>query len=71
MSLGLGRGLGELEGRLLSANQVGACCAVSAGEVAVLLVELQRWHHHMVGLALRLYKQRLLPKIGWGGAGCF
>ena len=72
MSLGQERGLGEPADRLLSASRVGACCAQSAGEVAVLLVELMQRHHHMVGLALRLWRQKLLvPEIDWKELAAF
>ncbi len=64
LSLGQGCGLGELEGRLLSASRVGACCAQGAGEFAVLLVEVMERRHHTAGLALRLWRQMVLG-TGW------
>ena len=72
MTLGQGRGLGELEGRLLSASRVGAYCAESAGEVVVLFGKLMQRRHHMVGSALSLWRQRLLvPESGWEGQPAF
>ena len=67
MSLGQGHGLGELAGRLLSTSRAGACCAQSAGEVVVLLAELLQRNHHTAESALRLWRHRLLPEIGWKG----
>ncbi len=64
LSLGQGRGLGELAGRLLSSSRVGACCAQSAGEFAVLLVELMQQQHRTAGLALSLWRQ-MMPGTGW------
>ena len=54
MSLGQGRGLGELEGRQLLAGLVDAYCVVSAGEIESLLVVWRQRHHHMGGLVQRL-----------------
>ena len=72
MSLGQGRGLGELADRLLSASLVDVCCDVSAGEVELLLVVLWPWHHHMAGLVQRLSRQRLLePETDWEELAAF
>ena len=67
MSLGQGRDLGELAGRLLSACRAGACCAQIAEEFEVLLVELRQRHHHKAELVLMLWRQRVLLETGcWG-----
>ncbi len=67
MSLGQGRDFGELAGRLLSACWAAAYCAQIAEEFEVLLVELMQRHHHKAELVLMLWRQRLLPGIGWEG----
>ena len=67
MSLGQGRDLGELAGRLLSAFRAAACCAQIAEEFAFLVVELMHRHHHKAEPVPMLWRLKVLPETGcWG-----